>query len=88
MCRETLHTHFDWIGTDTWAWIPNINTGIDNGTGTCSGGTAPPPPRIWARLRPCHLTQVENYEVLHPVGFVQYWWDGSHLCPHGLLDLA
>ena len=29
MYRETLHTHFDWIGTDTWAWIPNINTGID-----------------------------------------------------------
>ena len=29
MYRESQHIHFDWVGTDIWAWIPNINTGID-----------------------------------------------------------
>ena len=29
MYRETLHTHFDWKGRDSWAWILKINTGID-----------------------------------------------------------
>ena len=50
-CRYR-HTHFDWIGTDTWAWIPNINTGIDTWYRYLL--RRHPPPRIWARLRPCY----------------------------------
>ena len=49
MYRETLHTHFDWTGTDTWDGIPTLTLELTPGTGTCWRAL---PLRICARLRP------------------------------------
>ena len=61
MYRETLHTHFDWIGTDTGRGPQVLTPELTPGPVIAQEAL---PPSIWARIRPCTKPQINTLGYL------------------------